>query len=149
MTTWPGQGPGPGQGSRCRDERGAVTAELALGIPLLIAVSVVLVWMLSVGTAQVRVVDASREAARALARGDDPALAEAVARQIAPEGASVRITVEGDRVAVTTTVRVRPPGGLLGGLRGVTVSERAVAIREDAADATSASLVPPGSGAAP
>ena len=138
---------GPGTG--CRDEQGAVTAELALGIPLLLAVSVAMVWMLSVGTAQVRVVDASREAARALARGDDPDLAEALARRIAPAGASVRITVEGDRVTVTTTVRIRPPGGLLGGLRGVTVSERAVAIREDVAGPTSASLAPPGSGAAP
>ena len=142
----PGQGPGQGPG--CRDERGAVTAELALGIPLLIAVSVALVWMLSVGTAQVRVVDASREAARAVARGDDPGLAEAVARQIAPAGASVRITVEGDRVTVTTTVRVRPPGGLLGGLPGVTVSERAVAIREDSAVPAPGSLAPPGSEAA-
>jgi Flp pilus assembly protein TadG len=53
---------------RRRDERGAVTAELAMTLPLLLAVTVGLVWLLSVGAAQVRAVDAARETARALAR---------------------------------------------------------------------------------
>ena len=51
-----------------RDDRGAVTAELALGTPLLVAVTVVLAWLLAVGVAQVRVQDAARETARAAAR---------------------------------------------------------------------------------
>jgi len=50
-----------------RGEDGAATAELALGIPLLVALTAGLVWMLAVGAAQVRVIDASREAARAVA----------------------------------------------------------------------------------
>ena len=54
-----------------RSERGAVTAELAMGLPLLVAVTIGLVWLLSVGAAQVRTVDAARETARAVARGDD------------------------------------------------------------------------------
>ena len=52
------------------DERGAATAELALAIPLLLSLTIGLVWLLSVGAAQVRMVDAAREAARATARGD-------------------------------------------------------------------------------
>ena len=52
-------------GRRARCERGAATAELALGIPLLVALTAGLVWMLALGAAQVRVIDASREAARA------------------------------------------------------------------------------------
>ena len=63
-----------------RDERGAVTAELALGLPVLLAVTAALAWMLAVGVAQVRVVDSAREAARMLARGDNLASAEQVAK---------------------------------------------------------------------
>ena len=54
-----------------RDERGAATAELVMVIPLLVAVTIGLVWLLSVGAAQIQVVDAARETARAVARGDD------------------------------------------------------------------------------
>ncbi|MFC6345462.1 TadE family protein, partial [Nocardioides hankookensis] len=46
-----------------RDERGAATAELAMTLPLLLAVTIGLVWLLSVGAAQVRAVDAARETA--------------------------------------------------------------------------------------
>ena len=113
-----------------RREDGAATAELALGIPLLVALTAGLVWMLAVGAAQVRVVDASREAARAVARGDDVAAAESVALRIAPDGARVRVEVGGARVVVTTTARVSGPGGLLASLPGVTVSAEAVALAE-------------------
>ena len=47
-----------------------MTAELALVLPLLVAVTLGLVWLLAVGAAQVRTVDAARETARAVARGD-------------------------------------------------------------------------------
>ena len=118
-------------GVRRRDDRGAATAELALGIPLLVALTAGLVWMLAVGATQVRVIDASREAARAVARGDDEATAEAVARRIAPEAASVDIVVGDTEVVVTTSARVAGPGGLLGSLPGVTVSADAVALVEE------------------
>lgn len=113
-----------------RGERGAATAELALGIPLLVALTAGLVWMLAVGAAQVRVVDASREAARAVARGDDVTSAEAVALRIAPDDATVRIDVGDSLVTVTTSVRVTGPGGLLASLPGVTLTSEAVALVE-------------------
>jgi Flp pilus assembly protein TadG len=119
------------RGRRARTESGAVTAELALGIPLLVALTAGLVWMLAVGAAQVRVIDASREAARAVARGDDVASAQGVAARIAPEGARVRVEVGGSDVVVTTTARVRGPGGLLGALPGITVAAEAVAVVEE------------------
>jgi Flp pilus assembly protein TadG len=115
---------------RARQERGAATAELALGIPLLVALTAGLLWMLAVGAAQVRVVDASREAARIVARGDDVASAEAVALRIAPESAEVSIHVGDAEVVVTTSARVSGPGGLLGSLPGVTVSSESVAVVE-------------------
>ena len=86
--------------------------------------------MLAVGAAQVRVVDASREAARALARGDDASTAEAVALRIAPDGARVRVVADTTHVTVTTSARVTGPGGLLVSLPGVTVSAESVALVE-------------------
>lgn len=111
-------------------ERGAVTAELAMGLPLLLGVTVVLVWCLSLGIAQVRVIDASREAARAVARGDDRARAVATAERIAPDGAQVRVELAGGEVRVTTSVVVRGPGRLAPWPR-VRLSSEAVAVQEE------------------
>lgn len=119
------------RGGRSRGEGGAATAELAIGIPLLVALTAGLVWMLAVGAAQVRVIDASREAARAVARGDDATSAQGLATRIAPEGARVRVEVGETEVVVTTTARTPDPGGLLGALPGVTVTADAVAVVEE------------------
>lgn len=107
-----------------------MTAELAMGLPLLLAVTVSLVWLLAVGAAQVRVVDAARESARALARGDDEASAREVSQRIAPPGARVRITSQDERVVVETTASISGPGVLFGLLPAVEVSAQAVALRE-------------------
>ena len=101
-----------------------------MGLPLLLALTAGLVWLLVVGAAQVQVIDASREAARAVARGDDPGRAAALARRIAPDPATVRIDVVGDEVVVTTRARVEGPGGLFDSWAALTVSSRAVALME-------------------
>jgi Flp pilus assembly protein TadG len=113
-----------------RDERGAATAELALAIPLLLSLTIGLVWLLSVGAAQVRMVDAAREAARAAARGDPVAEAQARAEQIAPPGSTVAVLSRDDEVVSTATGSVDPPGGLLGFLPTVSLHARAVAALE-------------------
>jgi Flp pilus assembly protein TadG len=111
------------------DQRGAATAELALAIPLLVSLTLGLVWLLSVGAAEVRMVDAAREAARATARGD--AVSEAVARgeQVAP-GSTVTVVTRDGRVVSTATGSVAPPGGLLGFLPPVRLRAQAVAAAE-------------------
>lgn len=116
--------------TRRRDQRGAVTAELALALPLLLAVTVAMVWLLAVGAAQIRVVDAAREAARAVARGDDVAAARELARRIAPDGARVLVSATGGRVVVRASAHVAGPGGLFDLLPGVEVSARSVALAE-------------------
>lgn len=111
-------------------ERGAVTAELALALPTLVAVTIGLVWLLSVGVAQVRTVDAARETARAVARGDDPGSAIAVGERVAPAGVRIRVEASDDRVVVRASGRVAGPGGLLDFLPGADVSAEAVALAE-------------------
>jgi Flp pilus assembly protein TadG len=113
-----------------RPERGAATAELALVLPLLVAMTVGLVWLLAVGAAQVRAVDAARETARALARGDDEAVAVARGERVAPEGSTVTASRVGDEVRVTVTGSVRGPGGLFERLPAPHVHAEAVAVSE-------------------
>lgn len=115
---------------RQRAERGAVTAELALALPLLLAVTVGLMWLLAVGAAQIRVVDSAREAARAVARGDDQASARSLALRIAPEGASVDIAIEDGQVTVISSAEVEGPGNLFDTMPAVVVSARSVALVE-------------------
>lgn len=114
-----------------RDARGAVTAELALGLPVLIGVTTGLVWLLAVGAAQVRTVDAAREAARAVARGDDPAAAVALGERVAPDGVRVSVATDGGRVTASARGQVPGPGGLFGFLPGVDVRAEAVAVVEE------------------
>ena len=104
--------------TRRRGEQGAVTAELATGLPLLLALTVGLAWLVGVGSAQVRAVDAAREAARAVARGDSEAEAVGLARAVAPSGARVSVVTEGGRVVVRVRASVHGPGGLFEALPG-------------------------------
>jgi hypothetical protein len=114
-------------------ERGAVTAELALVLPILVAVTIGLVWLLAIGAAQVRTVDAARETARAVARGDDEGSAIARGLQVAPPGSTVAVTRSGGEVTVTVRGVVAGPGGLFAHLPAPQVRAEAVAAEEESA----------------
>jgi Flp pilus assembly protein TadG len=114
-----------------RDDRGAVTAELAMALPVLVAVVVGLVWLLAVGAAQVRVVDAAREGARTLARGDPQAEVVGRVAQVAGGGAESSVDQAGGQVTVSVRRWVTGPGGLFGFLPGVEVHAIAVATLEE------------------
>lgn len=116
---------------RARSERGAATAELALVLPLLVVVTIGLVWLLAVGAAQVRTVDAARETARAVARGDSREAAVARGQRVAPPGARVTVYDDGDQVVAVVVARVPGPGGVFDRLPAVTVSAEAVAVSEE------------------
>ncbi|CAN5507941.1 TadE family type IV pilus minor pilin [soil metagenome] len=73
-------------------------------------------------SAQVRCVDAAREAARLAARGDGQASAQAV-RAIAPPGAALQMRMDGGFVVATVSTRTAL-------LPGVTVSAQAVSAVE-------------------
>ncbi|QSR24383.1 hypothetical protein CFH99_01940 [Nocardioides aromaticivorans] len=113
-----------------RGERGAVTAELAVALPVLLAVTAGLAWLLAVAIGQVRTVDAARETARALARGDDEAAALAVGRRVAPEGVELVVRRDGDRVVVHASGRMDGPGGLFSVIPGARLDAEAVALAE-------------------
>ena len=103
-------------------------------LPLLVAVTIGLVWLLAVGAAQIRAVDAARETVRAVARGDS--VAEAVARgsRVAPAGSRISVHDGGGEVTAVVVGRVEGPGGLFARLPAVTVSAEAVAAGEETVD---------------
>jgi Flp pilus assembly protein TadG len=110
---------------RRRSDRGTVTAELAVCLPVLMLLLAVAVSAVLVADAHVRAVDAAREAARAAARGD-PGVGSRLAREAAP-GSRLAVTTTGDDVVATVRLRVHL---LASWLPAVTVTGRAVAAVE-------------------
>jgi TadE-like protein len=101
---------------RRRDDHdsGAVTVEAAIALGAFITVLALALGAISAAIDQLRCIDAAREAARLVARGEGDR-ARAVAADIAPTSANVTITVRGDRIEVE--VRAEPVNGLLPGLQ--------------------------------
>jgi TadE-like protein len=113
-----------------RGQRGSVTAETAIVLPILVAFALGLVWLVSLGVTAARCTDAAREAARALARDDSRTMAVGLARRSAPEGARISIVATGDVVEVTVSVDAHAPGPLLAALPAVHLSGTAVSALE-------------------
>jgi hypothetical protein len=103
-------------------ERGAVTVEAAIALGALTLVLLAALGSLSAVGAAVRCQDAARELARLTARGDD-ARARQAASAVAPDGAALEVTTEGDEIRARVTAA---PISLL----PVRISGSAVAIRE-------------------
>ena len=115
---------------RHASQDGAVAAEAAVVIPVLVAVALGLVWLVALAATQVRVVDAARETARLAARGEPDRAAQAHGARVAPDGTRFRITHSHEVVQVRASAPVAGPGGLFGFLPRVEVESTAVAARE-------------------
>ncbi len=111
-------------------ERGAVTAEAAMVLPVLVATTLGLVWLLALAATQVRVTDAAREVARAAARDESTGSARALGERVAPVGARIAVRGGGSTVRVRVEADVTGPGGLFRFVPAVTVDAEAVAARE-------------------
>ena len=115
---------------RRRAEAGAVTAEAAMVLPVLVAITLGLVWTVSLAAAHVRVVDGAREVARLAARGEGDGQAVTHGRRVAPEGSLFTIVRGDEQVRVTVVAEVEGPGGLFGFVPSVAVRAEAVAAAE-------------------
>lgn len=97
---------------------------------MLFAVLLAMTWLLSLGITQVRVVDAARETARAMARSESPSTAVALGRSVAPAGSRFSVSRDARSVTVRVSAPVPAPGGLLARLPRVTLHAEAVAAQE-------------------
>jgi hypothetical protein len=113
-----------------RDESGAVTAEAAVVIPVVVLFALGLAWLVALGATQVRALDAARETARALARGEDPGDGIELGRRVATDGARISVQDEGETLVVTVDAPVRGPGGLFAFLPTYHARATAVAAQE-------------------
>lgn len=113
-----------------RSERGAVTAETAMVLPLIVVVALGLAWLAGAAVAQVRVTDAAREVARAMARDEPQGAALALGRRVAPEGSRISVHHDQGLVVVEVVVELPGPDGIFGFLPRLSASAEAVAAKE-------------------
>lgn len=99
-------------------------------LPVLVLVTLGMVWLVSLGTTQARVTDAARETARAVARHEQADDARRLGSRVAPPGARIEISDHGDTVTVSVAADVRGPGGLFAFVPALRVDARAVAAKE-------------------
>ncbi|HEX4191026.1 MAG TPA: TadE family protein [Marmoricola sp.] len=118
---------------RRRDSCGAVTAETAMAVPVLVLLAMALAWVVALGVSQARITDAARETARSLARGDSESAAIALGRRVAPDGARFEVRRSGGTVTVTVTTVVGGPGGALKLVPGHTLQAQTAAALEPGA----------------
>lgn len=85
-------------------DSGSSTVEAAFALAALISVLMLCLAGMSAVTAQLRCIDAAREAARLAARGDAARVTAVVAR-MAPAGASVQLRSEGELVVARVIAR--------------------------------------------
>lgn len=113
-----------------RDERGSAAAEFAVALP---AALLVLVLTIGAGTAQahrIALQDAVADAARLIARGDDPARAGSLLDR-AVAGATMSVANDDDLVCVTAhaTSRIVPSAPIAWSVSACALAEAALSQR--------------------
>ncbi|WP_308410993.1 TadE family type IV pilus minor pilin [Arthrobacter sp. AFG20] len=131
-----GQGKASAAQSDDGNSRGAVTAEFAVALPAVLLLLAMLLAGSAAGITQLRLEDAARAGARALARGEDPAAVDGIVRKLAGPSASSAVMPGGEWMSVTVSDRAAGP---VGRMVPWTLTARAEARSE-----TAASAPPPG-----
>jgi len=103
--------PAAGRRPPRRWDRGSATAEMAVALPALVVFLLAGMLGLNAIAVKMQVVAAAREGALSAARGGS---GEAAARRVAPDGASVSVTVGAERAVASVSVRVGAVGRLFG-----------------------------------
>ncbi len=92
---------------------GAVTAEFAVALPAVLLLLALLLAGSAAGITQLRLEEAARAGARALARGDSHAAVDGIVRRLAGDSASAAVAEDGKWITVTVSARVVGPFGPL------------------------------------
>lgn len=113
--------------------RGTVTAEFAVALPAVLGLLAILLAGAAAGMTQLRIEEGARAGARALARGEDPAMVERTVRTLAGGSATASVAADGGWFNVTVTDRVSGP---LGSSIPWTLTARASTLSETAGTAS-------------
>jgi Flp pilus assembly protein TadG len=98
---------------RLRSDHGAITAEAALVLPVLLAFLALGLWVVGTVITNIRCIDAARDTARAAARGESVESARQLGQRTAPRGATITITQTGSTIHVQVTAAPASPPGVL------------------------------------
>ncbi|NIK54888.1 TadE family type IV pilus minor pilin [Kribbella shirazensis] len=79
-----------------------MTAELALALPVLVLLLLLGIWSIGLVVLNIRCIDAARDVARAVARGEPADQAKAIGRRTVPNG-TISITRDTSDIHVTVT----------------------------------------------
>ncbi|MDR7082605.1 Flp pilus assembly protein TadG [Arthrobacter ginsengisoli] len=109
-------------GRRAGASRGAVTAEFAVTLPAVLLLLGLLLAGSAAGVTQLRLEEAARAGARALARGEDAGAVDMIVRRLAGDSADAAVASDGEWLTVTVSGRVP---GAVGSLLPWTFSARA------------------------
>lgn len=90
---------------------GAVTAEFAVALPAVLLLLALLLAGASAGVTQLRLEEAARAGARALARGEDPSAVQGIVRTLAGTSATASVAADGEWLSVTVADGVGGPLG--------------------------------------
>lgn len=120
-------GAAAGSACRCGDRgpgkaRGAVTAEFAVALPAVLLLLAMLLAGVAAGVTQLRLEEAARAGARALARGENAAAVEGIVRTLAGASATTAVAADGEWLSVTVADKA---GGPLGSTVPWTLSAKA------------------------
>ena len=132
-----GRHSGPGK------DRGAVTAEFAVALPAVLLLLAMLLAGAAAGITQLRIEEAARAGARALARGEGSSAVAGIARRLAGDSATASVSTQGEWMDVTVTARV---GGPFGAVIPWTLTARASARTETPGGAAASHPGSPGAG---
>jgi len=110
---------------RTRTQRGAVTAEVAIALPVLLTLLFLGIWLIGVVTTNIRCIDAARDVARAVARGESPAAAQELGRRTAPDNATITITRTDSDIHVRVTATPEGNAPLLAALPATPITAEA------------------------
>lgn len=89
--------------------RGAVTAEFAVALPAVLLLLALLLAGAAAGVTQLRLEEAARAGARALARGEDPAAVQGIVRTLAGTSATASVAADGEWLSVTVADNLGGP----------------------------------------
>jgi hypothetical protein len=106
-----------------RADGGYVIAELAIAIPLLLAITIACAWLIALVAAKGRAVHVAHAVAQQIARGGEVRLGPG------DDVGSYTVHTEDGLVRVEVSREVAAPGPILDGIR-ITVTASAVAVRE-------------------
>jgi Flp pilus assembly protein TadG len=116
--------------ARSARQRGMVTAETALALLALVFVAVGMMWVVSVVALHARCVDAARDTARAIARGESLAASRAEGLRSVPAGSTIVTQTSGGLATVDVQVDARPSTPIVSRLPPVRLTARAVVALE-------------------